>query len=343
MDLLTALSNKSSYSKNQLQLIIGAWVFASLVEKKPKISLNNGDVAEGDYNKASLYSLLYAIYRSVGQVRSEHGQKYEFTFNTWGYAWPEAWGKPLTTAAEPERYGQNAYAGLYHSTEIRKYVDDRGGNVHIIEMGCGTGAGANWVCGSVLPACTYNAVDMQAAAIETCRRKFVPAHAGRLEATCVDATQITMADGSADMIAVNETHVTEIPGVVTAEDEKFFQTAHRLMKPGGYLVWGNAIPDATWKPCFKYLEGLGMKVEDAVDVTREAVRARDEDKARIDTYVDQAIDAFHAFKIPGIGEKRRREAEVALKNFARNPGTNLYDNMVNGTDTYKVVRVRKAA
>ena len=34
-------------------------------------------------------------------------------------------------------------------------------------------------------------------------------------------------------------------------------------------------------------------------------------------------------------------AEVALKNFSRNPGTKLYDNMVDGTDTYKVSLIQK--
>ena len=37
----------------------------------------------------------------------------------------------------------------------------------------------------------------------------------------------------------------------------------------------------------------------------------------------------------------QRLAEVALKNFARNPGTKLYDNMVDGTDTYKVSLIQK--
>ena len=341
MDVLTSLSNQSNYSNRQLQLILGAWIVGSVFEKKAKISLSNGDVSEDDYDKASLYSLLYALYRSMGEVKDEHGKRYEFTFNTWGYTWPKSWG-PSPTTNEPERIGMNAYTGLYHWDEVKKYVAERDGKVHVVEMGCGTGAGANHVCGSVLPKCTYEAVDMQLAAITTARRKFVPRHNGRLKATCSDATKLTIPDGAADFVAVNETHVTEHAGIVTDEDERFFKTAHRLLKPGGYLVWGNAIPDATWDPCFKFLESIGMKVEEVADVTKEAVQARDEDKARIDTYVDQCIDAFHGFKIPVLGKKRRAQAEVALKNFARNPGTNLYDNMVNGTDTYKVVRVRKA-
>lgn len=341
MDILTALDREADYSKTQLQFILGAWVLSTLVERKKKISLTDGDVDEGDYDKKSLYSLLYALYRSMGQVRSETGERYEFTFNTWGYAWPKSWGPCPNSATDPQRYGKNAYAGLYQFEQVKKYLDERKGKVHVVEMGCGTGAGAHLVCSKVLPNCTYEAVDMQHAAIQTCKRKFVPELKGRLVATCSDATKLTTKDGVADFVAVNETHVTEMPGKATDEDRRFFETAYRLLKPGGYLVWGNAIPESTWKPCFELLESIGMKVLENRDVTKEAVQARDEDKARIDTYIDQCIKTFFGFRIPVLGSRKRDEAEVALKNFSRNPGTRLYVNMVDGTDTYRVILAQK--
>ena len=61
-----------------------------------------------------------------------------------------------------------------------------------------------------------------------------------------------------------------IAAYLSAEDKRFFQTAHRLLKPGGFLVWGNAIPDATWEPCFAYLRSIGMNVREVCDVTAEA-------------------------------------------------------------------------
>lgn len=341
MDILTALDREANYSKTQLQFILGAWVLSTLVEKKKKISLTDGDVDEQDYDKQSLYSLLYALYRSMGQVRSETGEMYEFTFNTWGYAWPKAWGECPIKATDPQRFGKNAYAGLYHFKAAQDYIKERKGKVHIVEMGCGTGAGAHLTCSKTLPECTYEAVDMQNAAIETCKRKFVPELDGRLVATCSDATKLKIKDGVADFVAVNETHVTEYPGRVTDEDKLFFQTAYRLLKPGGYLVWGNAIPDSTWKPCFELLESIGMKVIEENDVTKEAVVARDEDKGRIDAYIAQCIKSFHGFRIPVLGSKKRGEAELALKNFSRNPGTRLYENMRDGTDSYRVVLARK--
>lgn len=341
MDVLTALSNKSDYSRNQLQLIVSAWIMSGLAEKKSKISLSDGDVSEDDYDKRSLYSLLYALYRSMGEVRDEHGTRYEFTFNTWGYTWPTSWGAPPPHQSDPQRYGRNAYSGLYHFDAVKDYVNARNGEVHVVEMGCGTGAGAHHVCSNVLKKCTYEAVDMQQAAIRTCERKFVPDLPGRLQATCSDATHLARPKGFADFVAVNETHVTELVGVVTEEDDRFFRKAHHMLKTGGFIVWGNAIPDPTWSACFKFLESIGFELREECDVTEEAVRARDEDKARIDTYVDQCIEAFHGFKIPVVGAKKAAEADVALKNFARNPGTRLYQNMVDRTDTYRVVLLEK--
>ncbi len=343
MDVLTALSNQSDYSRRQLQLILGAWILSGATEKRPKISLHDGDVAEEDYDKRSLYSLLYALYRSLGEVRDEHGTPYEFTFNTWGYAWPEAWGPSPTSASDPQRFGRNAYTGLYHFDAVKKYVAERDGRVHVTELGCGTGAGAHHVCSRVLERATYEAVDMQQAAIRTCHRKFVGELGGRLKATCSDVTHLDRPEASSDLVAVNETHVTEINGVVTDEDERFFRKAHRLLKPGGFLAWGNAIPDPTWKECFRFLGDNGFTLREECDVTAEAVRARDEDKRRIDAYVAQCVRAFHAFRIPVLGARKRREAEVALKNFARNPGTRLYQNMVDRTDTYRVVLLQKTS
>ena len=341
MDILTGLNERTVYSAMQLQLIIAAWVLSKPFESKKKISTSSGDVAEADYDKQSIYALLYSLYRSVGTVQSDRGVSYEMTFNTWGYAWPAGWGTAPTTEVEPQRFGTNAYSGLFHFQQVKDYVKERGGKVHVVEMGCGTGAGAHHVCKSVLPECTYEAVDMQQAAIQTCQRKYVPELGGRLVATRADATKTPIDSGSADFVAVCETHVTEMPGHVTEEDRRFFATAHRILKPGGYMVWGNAIPDSTWQPCFDCLDSLGLKLVEVCDVTKEAVLARDLDRPRADAFVEQCLSRFAGFRIPALGRARRLEARLAMENFYRNPGTNLYQNMTNGTDTYKVALLQK--
>ena len=342
MDILTGLDRKADYSTGQLQLIMGAWVLSALVDRKEKVAVADGHVEDEDYNKQSIYALLYSLYRSVGVCQAPGGEPFELTFNTWGYAWPEGWGPASCRPTDPQKFGKNAYAGLYAVDQVREYVAARNGKVHVVEMGCGTGAGAHHVCKNVLPDCTYEAVDMQNVAIQTCRRKFVPELGGRLVATCSDCTDMAIKDGVADIVAVCETHVTEQTGVVTPEDQAFFRAAHRILKPGGLMVWGNVIPNATWQPCFDFLASIGMKLVVARDVTQEAIAARDQDAGRVQAYVDHALGRFPAFRIPVLGRRRRREADGAMKNFYRNPGTKMYVNMKNGTDTYKVVLLQKA-
>ncbi|HEX7413814.1 MAG TPA: class I SAM-dependent methyltransferase [Bacteroidia bacterium] len=341
MDILKSLSNQSQYSQTKLQWIIGAWVLAGIAERKPKISSKDGDLAEEDYDKASLYSLLYSLYSSMGDVENEFGVKYEFTFNTWGYSWPDKWSPSGVKADDPQRFGKNAYTGLFQPKLVKDFITEKNGKVHIVEMGCGTGAGAHHICKNVLPNCTYEAVDMQKTAIETCKRKYVPELNGRLVATHANATELPVKDSSADFVVVNETHVTEMVGLVTPEDKKFFQTAHRILKPGGFLVWGNAIPTATWQASFDYLKTIGMNLLEVEDVTELAIQARDEDAPRANKYVEDCLDRFIGFRIPVLGARRRREAGAALKNFFRSPGTRLYENMKDRSDTYKVVLMQK--
>jgi ubiquinone/menaquinone biosynthesis C-methylase UbiE len=344
MDIFTNLSEQTTYSMPKLQGIITAWVMSGAFENgNGKVSTHNGHVEEADYTKQSIYALLYSLYRSVGTVKSELGVPYEFTFNTWGYAWPQAWGPAPSGPDDPQRFGRNAYTGLYHFQAIKDLVKKRDGLVHIVEMGCGTGAGADHVCASVLPRCTYEAVDMQLAGVTTCRKKFVPRHSHRLVATRADATNLPIADEVADIVAVCETHVTDQGEVMTEEDRKFFRSAKRILKPGGFLTWGNAIPDRAWKPCFDFMESIGLRIVEVCDVNEEAVRARDEDAPRIQAYIDQALAKFGALKIPVLGPKKKIEAELAMKNLCRDPGTRLYDDMKTRGDTYKVVLAQKTA
>jgi len=341
MDIFTNLSEQTDYSMPKLQAIIAAWVASSAFERKGKVETGDGHVEEEDYTKQSVYSLLYALYRQVGQVKSDLGIPYEFTFNTWGYDWPKAWGPPPSGPEDPQRFGRNAYTGLYHFDAVKEAVKKKNGYVHVVEMGSGAGAGADHTCGYTLPLCTYEAVDMQYAGVMTCRKRFVPKYKGRLVATRADATNLPIADKVADFVAVNETHVTDQGEVMTEEDRKFWRSAERILKPGGFVTWGNAIPDIAWQPSFDFMKSIGMEVIEVCDVNDEAVRARDLDAARIDAYCEQALDKFPAFKIPVVGAKKRLEAGLAMKNLARQPGTRLYDDMATRRDTYKVALIQK--
>jgi len=343
MDVFTKLNHTTDYSMPTLQVIIAAWVMSTAFERRAKVSTSNGHVEEADYRKQSIYALLYSLYRQLGQVRDERGQRYQVTFNTWGYAWPSSWGPAPTPGDDPQRFGKNAYTGLFQFDRVKDRVRELEGKVHVVEMGCGTGAGADHICENVLPRCTYECVDMQEGGIQTARRHFVPRHSGRFTATRADCTDLPIKNEVADFVAVCETHVTDQGGIVSDEDKRFFRSAHRVLKPGGMLTWGNVIPDDTWQPCFEYLDSLGMKLVEVRDVTNEAIRARELDQERVGAFVDQAIDRFVGFRIPVLGKRRGLEASLAMKNFFRDPGTNLFNDMATFADTYKVALFQKQA
>ena len=107
------------------------------------------------------------------------------------------------------------------------------------------------------------------------------------------------------------------------------------------MVWANAIPTGTWQASFDYLKTIGMNMLEVEDVTDLAIQARDEDAPRADKYVEDCLNRFIGFKIPVLGARRRQQAKEGLRNFFRSPGTRLYENMKDRSDTYKVVLMQK--
>merc|ERR1719272_1508360 len=115
----------------------------------------DGGINEADYDKASVYSLLYSLYANVGQINSADNQTFEFTFNTWGIA-PTGFGEE-----DPQRHGKSSYGYFVNSPDLQQYVEKLDGKVQIVEIGCGTGGGANHLSEKVFPKSKYMAIDMQ--------------------------------------------------------------------------------------------------------------------------------------------------------------------------------------
>merc|ERR1719261_39941 len=104
------------------------------------------------------------------------------------------------------------------------------------------------------------AIDMQKAAIDTCNRL----HASdRLECIHIpsgvgnDGGAVPLNDGSVDMVIILETHIAEKQ--IGPEEKAIFAEISRILKPGGYFLWGNAIPTDVWYDAEKYLPTVGYK------------------------------------------------------------------------------------
>ena len=129
----------------------------------------DGDIENDDYAQSSIYSILYAMYSNTPDLVSPHGVKYQFTFNTWGVS-PSPY-----PVEDPQRHGKAAYRALATQPAVMAYVENLTAQnltapLEIMEIGCGTAAGGNLITREVWPTSNYLALDMQAAAVNTCNR-----------------------------------------------------------------------------------------------------------------------------------------------------------------------------
>merc|ERR1712194_200927 len=200
----------------------------------------------------------------------------------------------------------------------------------------GTGAGANWITQSV-PGATYTAFDMQLAAIDTCNKmhandnprlncQHVPGGVGN------KGNKAPMPDNSVDIVVISETHIAEAD--IGPEEIAIFEEIKRILKPGGFFVWGNALPTSVWHKAAPVLTGLGLEDCGALNHTKGAVVARDEDKDRVDMYLDHLINHFPVMSFPYVGKRCAHVVDRLIKNFYRHPGTKLYKQMETGAHSY---------
>lgn len=298
-----------------------------------------GDINEEDYTKDSIYAIFYSLYQAAGKAKSPGGKDYQFTFNTWGIA-PSPY-----PPEDPQRHGKAAYAGLVNFPEVKEYMKKNGDAPKIVEIGCGTGAGANLITREIIPNAHYVAIDMQKAAIDTCLKihgnaenpglycRQEPGGVGNNGNKVNDEKGETMADGSVDFVIISETHIADIQ--IGPEEKEIFNEILRVLKPGGLFLWGNALPTRVWLTAEKELTGLGFDRLASLNHTAGAVVARDEDEDRVNSYAAHLYAQYPlAFKMPVRGAMCEKVVDRLLLNFYRHPGTALYLKMVTGYDSY---------
>jgi len=344
VDVLKGLDSNFEYSNWQLQVLVAGFCVSPLPGRLLEAPVNGsdgenfttaseGDIQDEEYEQSSIYSLLYAMYRNAPELVSEHGVKYQFTFNTWGIA-PSPY--PVT---DPQRHGKAAYNALVTQPPVMEYIKTlpEGYKLQIAEVGCGTGAGANLITREVHPTSEYLALDMQAAAINTCKRIHATEDNPGLTCQLIPSgvgmgNPIPREDSSLDIVVISETHIADVQ--IGDLEKAIFAEIHRVLKPGGFFVWGNALPTRVWLEGDAYLPTAGFELAHSKNHTQGAVIARDEDKARVDLAVAQLLAPYFGTRLPIFGETCLKVGERLIANFYRHPGTAMYIKMTTGFDSY---------
>ena len=149
-----------------------------------------------------------------------------------------------------------------------------------------------------------------------------------------------MADGAVDVVIINEAHVAAER--VGPEEEAIFAEIHRVLKPNGLFLWGNALPSRVWAVAAAHLTAQGFEQVASHNVTAGAVIARDQDAPRVNAFIEALRQRYVVFRHLGRDSVCARSMEMLVKNFYRHPGTNLYNTMVSGFDSYYRMAFRKA-
>lgn len=311
-------------------------------------TVEQDQIGEGDYQQDSIYAILYSMYMNAPNLVSEHGVKYQFTFNTWGISNSDQAANdpeyPIKfepyAPTDPQRHGKHAYRGLVVQPPILEYIAalPKDQKLQIVEVGCGTGAGANHITRDVHKDAEYLALDMQQAAINTC--KTIHATPDNPGLTCkripngvgINGGKIPKPDGSVDIVVISETHIAEWE--IGDLEKSIFAEIRRVLKPGGFFVWGNAIPTWVWHQGDAYLPTAGFEKAYSTNHTTGAVIARDEDAARVDLVLKQLVEPYYVMQVPYFGPRCAGVAGNLIGNFYRHPGTAMYRNMVTGVDSY---------
>lgn len=334
-DILNIYDETHALSVTEMRMgVLGFCLNFPLVNQLDSTNNERENTPEEDYQKQSIYSFLYSMYRGIGTVVSDKGVEYEFTFNTWGI------GPTVYPDDDPQRFGKEAYRRLTDFPEIKSMINEKNGNVKILEVGCGTGAGAN-LTSHIHTESHYTALDMQTQAISTCKRmhahEHVPGKHGKLECVQANGMNMPFGDSEFDIVIVSETHIAEY-GYLTEEDLKILGEIRRVLKPNGYFSWGNALVTETWDHIENYMRGhKDWEIIHFNDVTDGAILARDQDFDRVEAFFQSSADVVavvHWFP------QCKRVLKHILLDFYRHPGTRLYEVMVDGRHKYKQAEFR---
>lgn len=183
---------------------------------------------------------------------------------------------------------------------------------HVLDVGCGRG-GTVSVITQYFAAERVVGLDLAPAAIKFCR-----ANHRHAEVTFEvgDAERLSFPDGSFDVV-INIESSSTYPDICA-----FYQQVFRVLAPGGYFLYTDALPVGRFAECTAYLRRTGFDLELDCDITSNVLGSCDE-------IADHRMQAYGA------------QRDGTMGDFLGAPGTKFYDEMKRGGWAYRIHRWKK--
>jgi SAM-dependent methyltransferase len=245
------------------------------------------------------------FYQYLDTVDSER----EVIFMNYGYLDPDATPTPLKADDEPFRRGIE----LYH--HVASGIDLAG--LDALEVGSGRGGGASYVKRYHQPK-TMTGLDYSDKAVAFCQGKH---QVEGLSYRHGDAENMPFADGSFDaVINVESSHCY---GVMA----KFLSEVHRVLRPGGHLLWTDLRPPAEVDGLRRDIADTGFTVEKEEVITPFVLNSMVPQGERNRDLIDRRVP---------------RIFRPIFYHFAGVEGTQIYNRLADGGLTYLYMVLKKA-
>jgi SAM-dependent methyltransferase len=247
-------------------------------------------------------------WRACYELLAARVRRPEWSFMNYGYApvEPDRDGWVLDPADEPDRFCIQLYAHVLDGVDVA--------GADVLEVGSGRGGGASWISRCLGPRSTTG-VDLASSAVALSERDRT---GPGLRFVRGDALALPFPDASFDVVVnVESSHC--YPSM-----EAFVAEAHRVLRPGGALVWADLRSAGSVPATRAHLTSSGLVPAREDDITAEVLHALRLDDARKAELVRSWIP---------------RPFRGAIRPFAGLEGTKNFEGFADGSLRYLSARL----
>jgi ubiquinone/menaquinone biosynthesis C-methylase UbiE len=189
-------------------------------------------------------------------------------FLNYGWADLDSAGEPLPL--DPDDEPNRCCIQLYH--HVASARDPTG--LDVLEVGCGRGGGA-WYVKRYLNPRSVTALDRTANAIAFCRAHYQGAADAPASLRFVQGDAEALPFGAASFDAVINIESSNLYSSM----ERFLEGVHRVLKPGGHLLYADLRPASKVQQLRHQFQDAGLSVLEEECITAHVLRALEQDDA----------------------------------------------------------------